>query len=47
LLALGIIDEVIQENDTAVRRAISRALDEARVGDRIKRLDEATARWIK
>ena len=46
LLRLGIVDEVIQENDEAVRRAVARALDEAVVGDRLRRFDEATLRSL-
>jgi acetyl-CoA carboxylase carboxyl transferase subunit beta len=47
LLRLGIIDEVIQENDEAVRRAIARALDEAVVGARLTRFDAATERALR
>ena len=46
LLRLGIIDEVIQEDDAALRRAIGRALDTAIVGDRTSRFDRATARAL-
>lgn len=46
LLALGIVDEVIAEDDGALRRSIARALDEAVVGDRTKRFDTATARTL-
>jgi acetyl-CoA carboxylase carboxyl transferase subunit beta len=46
LLALGIVDEVIQENDAALRRAIVRALDEADVGERQRRFDDATMRAL-
>jgi acyl-CoA carboxylase subunit beta len=45
-LALGIVDEVIQEDDRALRRAIVRALDEAVVGDRTRRFDAATSRAL-
>jgi acetyl-CoA carboxylase alpha subunit len=46
LLRLGVVDEVIQENDTAIRRALARALDEAVPGDRHRRFDAATAAWV-
>ena len=46
LLRLGIVDEVIQETDEAVRRAVARALDEAVVGDRLRRFDDATFRSL-
>ncbi|HEX2849336.1 MAG TPA: carboxyl transferase domain-containing protein [Acidimicrobiales bacterium] len=47
LLAAGIIDGVIQESEAAVRKAIGRALDEAVAGDRTRRFDAATARWLR
>lgn len=47
LLALGVIDSVIQETGAAVARAVSRALTEARPGDRHLRFDAATAAWIR
>ena len=46
LLRLGVVDEVLQENDEAVRRAIVRSLDEAVVGDRVRRFDRATLRSL-
>jgi acyl-CoA carboxylase subunit beta len=46
LLQLGIVDEVIQENDEAVRRAIVRSLDAAVVGERLRRFDTATLRSL-
>lgn len=47
LLAAGIIDGVIQESEAAVRKALARALDEAAPGDRGRRLDDATSRWLR
>ena len=46
LLALGIVDEVIRENATAVRKAIARAIADAVPGDRRRRPDAATGRWL-
>ena len=47
-LALGIVDGVVPEPDPAsLRRAVVQALDEARPGDRRRRVDDATARWIR
>jgi acetyl-CoA carboxylase alpha subunit len=48
LLALGIVDEVLQETEAAVTRAIARALDEIEPGrDRHRRFDAATERWLR
>ena len=47
LLDLGIVDEVVDEDDQAVRRAIDRALDDAVVGDRLRRFDDATRRTLR
>jgi acyl-CoA carboxylase subunit beta len=47
LLALGIVDEVVPETVDAVRAAVSRALYDARPGDRLRRVDAATARWVR
>jgi acetyl-CoA carboxylase carboxyl transferase subunit beta len=47
LLALGIVDEVIREDPTALRKAIVRALADAQPGDRRKRADAATGRWLR
>jgi len=46
LLSLGIADEVLREHTAAVRKAILRALDEAEPGDRRRRPDAATGRWL-
>ena len=46
LLALGIVDEVIREDVTAVRKAVLRAIDDAVPGDRRRRPDAATGRWL-
>ena len=47
LLALGIVNEVVAETVDAVRTAVSRALHDARPGDRLRRVDAATARWVR
>jgi len=48
LLRLGIVDAVVAEPDPAgFRTAVVAALSEARPGDRHRRVDRATARWIK
>jgi acetyl-CoA carboxylase alpha subunit len=48
LLALGIVDEVLQETEAAARKAIARALDEIEPGrDRHRRFDAATERWLR
>ena len=48
LLALGIVDEVIPEPDpAALRTAIVGALSSANPGDRHRRVDAATARWLR
>ena len=46
LLRLGIVDEVVREDDAALRGAIARSLDEAVVGERTTRFDRATARAL-
>jgi acetyl-CoA carboxylase carboxyl transferase subunit beta len=43
---LGIVDEVIPEGQTALDRAIATALDSAVPGERQRRFDAATARWL-
>ncbi|HEX2039417.1 MAG TPA: carboxyl transferase domain-containing protein, partial [Acidimicrobiales bacterium] len=47
LLALGIVDEVVPERVDAVRAAVRRAFDEAQPGDRLRRADAATERWVR
>ena len=47
LLDLGIVDSVIPETATAVRAAVRAAFDEAGPGDRHRRIDAATARWVR
>ena len=46
LLSLGIVDEVIREDVLAVRKAVLRAMAEAEPGDRRRRPDAATGRWL-
>lgn len=47
LVALGIADEVIPEEQEAFGEAVIAALAHAAVGDRDRRLDSATHRWLK
>ena len=47
LLALGIVDEVVSETVDEVRMSVSRALHDAQPGDRLRRVDAATARWVR
>jgi acetyl-CoA carboxylase carboxyl transferase subunit beta len=47
LAALGIIDEVIPEGQSALDAAVVAALDSAVAGDRERRFDAATARWLR
>ncbi|TML86921.1 MAG: acetyl-CoA carboxylase carboxyl transferase subunit beta [Actinobacteria bacterium] len=46
LLDLGIVDEVVREDSASMCRALVAALDAARPGDRRRRFDEVTARWL-
>lgn len=43
---LGIVDGVIGEGQAALDSAVATALQEAVVGDRERRFDAATARWL-
>jgi acetyl-CoA carboxylase alpha subunit len=47
LLSLGIVDAVLPEDEAAVRAAIVDALGSAVPGDRRRRADAATARWLR
>lgn len=47
LLGLGVVDEVVAESVEAVRDAVRRALDGGEPGDRHRRVDAATARWVR
>jgi acetyl-CoA carboxylase alpha subunit len=47
LLELGIVDEVVGEDAASVEAALRAAFAEARTGDRRRRFDEATARWLR
>ena len=47
LLDLGIVDGVVAETVDAVRAAVRAAFDEAQPGDRRRRIDAATARWVR
>jgi acetyl-CoA carboxylase carboxyl transferase subunit beta len=46
LAELGIADDVIAEGQEALDAAVVEALDKAVVGDRVRRFDAATARWL-
>jgi len=46
LADLGIADEVIGEAQDALDAAVVESLDKAVVGDRVRRLDAATTRWL-
>ena len=47
LLDLGIVDEVVGETPEAMARSVAAALDGARPGDRARRFDAATERWLR
>jgi hypothetical protein len=47
MVELGIADEVAPEDDAGLAQALTRALDQARPGERLARLDRATARWLR
>jgi acetyl-CoA carboxylase carboxyl transferase subunit beta len=48
LLALGIVDGIVEEgDDQQFAEAVHAALDRAQVGDRNRRFDAATARWLR
>ncbi|HUQ39628.1 MAG TPA: carboxyl transferase domain-containing protein [Acidimicrobiales bacterium] len=50
LLELGIVDAVVAEEGDAAEamaKAVAAALDEAQVGDRDRRWDAATVRWLR
>jgi acetyl-CoA carboxylase alpha subunit/acetyl-CoA carboxylase beta subunit len=46
MLELGIVDEVIGEDQEALDEAVDRALQEATAGERERRWDAVTARWL-
>jgi acetyl-CoA carboxylase alpha subunit/acetyl-CoA carboxylase beta subunit len=46
MLELGIVDEVIGEDQRALDDAVDRALQEASAGERDRRWDAVTARWL-
>jgi acyl-CoA carboxylase subunit beta len=46
LLSLGIIDGALAEDVTSVRRGVLDAMDAATPGDRERRFDAATSRWL-
>jgi acyl-CoA carboxylase subunit beta len=47
MLALGVVDEVIAEDQEALDRAVARALEAATPGERDRRWDAVTARWLR
>jgi len=47
LVALGVADEVIGDDQEALNAAVHKALGDAVVGDRERRLTAATARWLR
>ena len=47
LLDLGIVDAVVREGPDAMSATVAAALDEAQPGDRARRFDAATARWLR
>ncbi|HZN14198.1 MAG TPA: carboxyl transferase domain-containing protein [Acidimicrobiales bacterium] len=47
LLGLGIVDGVVNEQRDAIAAAVADALTAATPGDRLRRTDAATARWIR
>jgi len=46
LLDLGIVDDVVREDSESLCRALVASLAAARPGDRRRRFDEATTRWL-
>jgi acetyl-CoA carboxylase carboxyl transferase subunit beta len=46
MLRLGLVDEVIGEDQSALDEAVARALEAANPGERDRRWDAATARWL-
>jgi acetyl-CoA carboxylase beta subunit len=46
MLGLGVVDGVIGEDQAALDEAVARALDAATPGDRNRRWDAVTARWL-
>lgn len=49
LLELGIVDEILPEptEPSGLRDPVLRALDTATLGDRLRRFDAATSRWLR
>lgn len=48
MVALGIADGVLPDGDVAaVSAAIEKSIDEAETGDRLRRFDAATERWLR
>jgi len=47
LLDLGIVDAVVREGPDAMSATIAAALAEAQAGERARRFDAATARWLR
>jgi acetyl-CoA carboxylase carboxyl transferase subunit beta len=47
MVELGIVDEVIGEDQQALDEAVDRVLREATAGERDRRWDAVTARWLR
>ena len=47
LLDLGVVDDVVGETPSAMEAAVAEALESAVAGDRARRFDAATARWLR
>jgi hypothetical protein len=47
MLDLGVVDEVIAEDQGTLDRAVARALEEAAPGERDRRWDVVTASWLR
>ena len=47
MLDLGVVDGIVPEGQAALDAAVADALDQAEVGERERRFDRATARWLK
>ncbi len=46
LADLAIVDAVVAEDTTSIAGAVANALADAKAGDRLRRADAATARWL-
>ena len=46
MLELGVVDDVIAEDQEALDRAVAGALEEVAPGERDRRWDAVTTRWL-